>query len=389
MSVVANPSDTRHSAAMRIAPFELERYLNALEFSARHYICGSDVEGYRLSELLELATADDRERFASLSLGYTTAPGLEQLREEIARLYTSVAADQVLTFAGAEEAIFILMNVLCGPGDHVVTVWPAYQSLHEVARATGADVTLVELRESEKWALDLEGLKRAMRPTTKLVVINFPHNPTGAHLDKETYRQVVDIARDAGAYLLCDEVYRHSEYDASDRLAAGVDVYARAISLGVMSKTFALAGLRIGWIATHDRSVLEACAAYKDYISICNSAPSEWLALIALRAREKVIARSLAIIHANMALLDSFFQRRASAFSWVKPRAGTIAFPSFRTRTDVDAIARELVQHEGVVILPGSRFGHPGPNFRLGYARKTLPQALLALEAGLDRMRIS
>lgn len=374
---------------MRIPDFELERYLNALEFSARHYACGSDVEGYTLDELMELASPADRERFTSLSLGYTTAPGLEPLRAEIARLYTSVAADQVLTFAGAEEAIFILMNVLLSQGDHAVCVWPAYQSLHEIARATGAEVSLVELRESERWALDVDALKRAVRPNTKLVVINFPHNPTGAHLDKETYAKVVDIARDAGAYLLCDEVYRHCEYDPNDRLDAGVDVYARAISLGVMSKTFALAGLRIGWIATHDREVLNACASYKDYVSICNSAPSEWLSLIALRSRDKVVARSLSIIEKNLALLDDFFARRESSLSWVKPRAGTIAFPSFKKRKDVDAIAADLVKHEGVVILPGSRFGHSGANFRLGYARRSLPTALGALEAGLDRLRIN
>lgn len=370
---------------MRIVDFELERYLNALEFSADHYLCGSDVEGYRLDELLALASEEDKARFNSLSLGYTTAPGLPQLRDEIARLYTTATRDHVLTFAGAEEAIFILMNVLLSAGDHAVVVWPAYQSLHEVARAAGADVSLVELRESEGWKLDVDVLRKAVRPNTRLIVINFPHNPTGSHLNRASFAQVVDIARDANAYLLSDEVYRYSEHDAADRLPAAVDVYERALSLGVMSKSFALAGLRIGWLASKDTALLDRCAAYKDYISICNSAPSEVLSLVALRARDHVVARSLEIIQANLVLLDSFFARYEGTLSWVRPRAGTIAFPSIKTAEGVDALAKSLVENEGVVILPASRFGHPGPNFRIGFGRRTLPVALRAFEKGLAR----
>ena len=371
---------------MRIPDFELERYLNALEFSATHYVCGSDVEGYRLDELLALASTEERTQFEKLSLGYTTAPGMDALRDEIGKLYTTASREHVLTFAGAEEAIFILMNVLLSADDHAVVVWPAYQSLHEVARATGASVSLVELHESAAWKLDVEALRSAVTAKTRLIVINFPHNPTGATLDRASFDAVVEIARDAGAYLLSDEVYRFSEHDERDRLPAVADVYERGISLGVMSKSFALAGLRIGWLVSNDTALLERCASFKDYVSICNSAPSEVLSLIALRNREKVIARSLEIIRANLVVLDEFFTRWEGTFAWVKPRAGTIAFPSINTHMSIDKIARSLVEQEGVVILPASRFGHPGANFRIGFGRRTLPTALAAFEKGATRL---
>ena len=216
-------------------------------------------------------------------------------------------------FSGAEEAIFAVANTHLGPGDHAIVVWPAYQSLHEVARAAGADVTLHELHAADGWAIDVDRLRREVTPRTRLIVVNAPHNPTGALPDPATYRAVADIAAEAGAVLLSDEVYRFLELDEADRLPAGADVGPHGVSIGVMSKSFALAGLRIGWLASHDRALLDAAARFKDYTTICASAPAEILSLIALRARDRVLARSRAIVDANLALLDGFFARRADA----------------------------------------------------------------------------
>jgi len=260
---------------MRLQDFALERFFARWEFKAELLLCASDIEGWRMRDLLDLADEDGRRRWDDLRLGYTESPGDPALRAAIAGLYEQVSPDEVLVFAGAEEAIFALNNVLLGPGDHAVVVRPAYQSLAEVARAAGAEVTRVDLREADGWRLDPEEVRAALRPNTKLILINEPHNPTGSLMDRPTFDRLVELATEAGAYLIVDEVYRFLEFDAADRLPAAADALAAGVSIGVMSKSFALAGLRIGWVATRDRELLARLAAFKDYTTICTSAGAE------------------------------------------------------------------------------------------------------------------
>jgi len=370
---------------MRIEDFELERFFARYEFAVRHLLCASDVEGWPMADLLALADPETAALWHGLRLGYTEATGHPLLRAEIATLYESIAPDEVLVFSGAEEAIFAAANVLLGPGDHAIVVWPSYQSLHAIARAAGADVTLHELRAADGWAIDLDLLRRQLTPKTKLIVVNVPHNPTGALPDVATYRAVAEIAAGAGATLLSDEVYRFLEADPLDRLPAGADVGPHGVSVGVMSKSFALAGLRIGWLATHDTRLLDAAARFKDYTTICASAPAEILSVVALRARVAVLARSRSIVAANLALLDGFFARRPGQFGWVRPRGGSIGFPELRAGVPIDRFTEDLVAAEGVLLAPGSIFGHPGNHFRLGFGRTDLPAALAGLEVFADR----
>ena len=369
---------------MRIADFALERYFARWEFAVEYLLCASDVEGYPMAELLALADAEARGLWENLRLGYTESTGHPLLRAEIASLYEGIEADDILVFAGAEEAIFCLANVVLGPDDHAVVTWPGYQSLYEVGRAAGADLTLHELSEEDGWSLDVERLIGSLRSNTRLVVVNAPHNPTGmvpTHADWA--RLTGELAR-RGVHLLADEVYRFLEFEEADRLMAGADAFERGISLGVMSKSFAMAGLRIGWLACHDRELLARCAAFKDYTTICASAPAEILALIGLRARDEVLARSRRIVADNLALLDAFFVRRSDRLSWVRPRGGSIGFPRLLDAVPVDRFAAELVETSGVLILPGSQFGHGGNHFRIGFGRQNLPEALGRLEAFLD-----
>jgi len=274
----------------------LERFFAELGPRARHLLCTSDIEPLRLRELLDLADPGTRELWDGLALGYTEPGGMPALRAEIAGTYTAIEPDEVVTFTGADEAIFLALNAILRPGDHAVVTWPAYQSLQEVAYAAGADVTLLPLDRDSGWALDLDALRRAIRPTTRVVIVNFPHNPTGALPDRATLDAAEAIAAEVGACFFSDEVYRHLEYDAADLLPAAADYGGQAVSVGVMSKAFGLAGLRIGWIATKDRDLLERISTYKEYISACNSAPSEVLALIALRARAVLFDRSLGLL---------------------------------------------------------------------------------------------
>ena len=371
---------------MRIADFALERYFASWEFAVRHLLCASDVQGYAMAELLELADDETRDLWDRLTLGYTESSGHPLLRREIAALYEHIEPGDVLVFAGAEEAIFCLSNVLVGPGDHVVVTWPGYQSLHEVARAAGADVTLHELHEADGWDLDVERLIGSLTEATRLVVVNAPHNPTGMLPTHTQWARLTDELADRDVHLLADEVYRYLERDEADRLVAGADAYPRGISLGVMSKSFAMAGLRIGWLATRDRDLLARCASFKDYTTICSAAPSEILALIGLRARDRVLARSLWIVADNLELLEGFFRRQGDVVHWVPPRGGSVGYPRILRGGPVDDLAARLVEAEGVLLLPGSRFGHPGDHFRLGFGRTDLPEALARFEAFLDRI---
>jgi aspartate/methionine/tyrosine aminotransferase len=379
------PGMVPHHGPVRIADFALERYFARWEFAVEHVLGASDVQGIPMAELLAMADDETLGLWDGLTLGYTESTGHPLLRREVAALYEGIEPDDVLVFAGAEEAIFCLVNVLVGPGDHAIVTWPGYQSLHEVARAAGADVTLHELREDADWALDVAALRGQVTPATRLIVVNAPHNPTGMLPDRATYDALVALTAESGAYLLLDEVYRFLEADA-ERLPAGADALDRGISLGVMSKSFALAGLRIGWLATRDRDLLARCAAFKDYTTICSSAPSEILALIALRARDRVLERSRSIVAANLERLDGFFEDWADRFTWVRPRAGPVGFPRLTVPgVEIDDWAAGLIEAEGVLLLPGSQFGYGGNHFRLGFGRTDLPAAIERLETYAER----
>lgn len=370
---------------MKIADFELERYFATWEFAVRHLLCASDLEGYPMADLLALADDEARGLWQDLHLGYTESSGHPLLRAEIAALYDTLSADDVLVFSGAEEAIFCLLNTAVGPGDHVIATWPGYQSLYEVARAAGAEVTLHELHQADGWALDVDRIRAALRPETRMVVVNAPHNPTGMLPSHAEWQALVALCAEAGIHLFADEVYRFLEYDGADRLTAGADALPAGISLGVMSKSFAMAGLRIGWLASRDRALLERCAAFKDYTTICPSAPAEILSLIGLRAKETVLERSRGIIASNLAVLDQFMAERPDVMTWVRPRAGSVGYPALAlggrfAGWDSDRFAAELVESEGVLVLPGSRFGQPGNHVRLGFGRLNMPEALAGLE---------
>jgi len=372
---------------MRLADFALERYFARWEFAVEHVLCASDVEGWLMGELLELADDEARAMWDGLSLGYTESTGHPLLRREISTLYESIDADDVLVFSGAEEAIFCLMTTSLQEGNHVIVTWPGYQSLYEVARAAGATVSLHALREEDGWSLDVDRLIRSFRPETRMVVVNAPHNPTGMLPAEGEWRRLASECAAAGIRLVADEVYRFLEHDGAKTLPAGADMDERAVSIGVMSKSFAMAGLRIGWLATRDRAVLDRCARMKDYTTICSSAPSEVLALVGLRARERVLARSRFIVAANLGVLDDFFERRADAFSWVRPRGGSTGFPKLvptgPAGSSADAFAARLVEETGVLLLPSTTFGSGDSHFRIGLGRTDLAVALAKLEAAL------
>jgi aspartate/methionine/tyrosine aminotransferase len=359
---------------MKLHHFRLERYFARHEFSAPYLLCASDCESMEIGDLLALEP-DAHDRFMSLSMGYTDSLGDPGLRSGVAGLYEDMEADHILVHSGAEEAIFNFMNVALDPGDHIIVHAPFYQSLGEVARGVGAGVFEWRGDPNRGWELDLEVLKRSLTPRTKVVAVNFPHNPTGFLPSLEFARELSALSDTHGFVIFSDEVYRGLELDPSRRLPALADLNPRAVSLGVMSKTYGLAGLRIGWIATRNDALFRELAAFKDYTTICASAPGEFLATLALRHGDEIAARNLHIIRENLDRLDLFFDSHADLFRWRRPEAGSIAFPTL-LKGDAEEFCADLLEKADVLLLPGTLYGPGFNSFRIGFGRKNLPVAL-------------
>lgn len=367
---------------MQIEPFKLERYFARYEFKAPYLLCCSDCEAMSISELLEIAP-EGREGLQGVWLGYTESPGDPALRHEIAGLYDGIDPDQILVHSGAEEAIFNTMNALLTPGDHVIVQYPCYQSLVEVARAIGCEVTYWKLEDNQGWKMDFDFLEDRLQENTRMVIVNTPHNPTGHLFSFDEQKRLNHLSQKHGFVVFSDEVYRLLEYDSNNRLPSICEINDRGLALGVMSKAFGLAGLRIGWLVIRDEKMYTRIAAYKDYTTICNSAPSEYLATIALRNRDKILERNLSIIRRNLDLLTAFFERTSSLFSWHKPLAGPIAFPRLN-RGDVETFCRDVVSEAGVLLLPGTLYDNEYNHFRIGYGRASMEASLTKLEEYLQ-----
>jgi aspartate/methionine/tyrosine aminotransferase len=364
--------------------FRLETYFSRWEFNARYHMCASDMESMSVRELLDLADDDDRRSWDELRLGYTETFGAPELRNAIAGTYEHISDAEILTFAGAEEGIFAAMQVLLTPDDHAIVITPNYQAAETVPGSI-CEVSGVALAADDNWSLDLERIRGALRENTKIISINFPHNPTGKVLERSIFDGLIDIARERGIYIFSDEVYRLLERSDEIRLPQIADVYERGLSLNVMSKAYGLPGLRIGWIASQDKDVLSKMERAKHYLSICNSAPSEILAQIALKSREKILQRNHELIAENLGLLGTFFDDFADLFDWYIPDGGCIAYPRYAGPDGVESFCRNLVEKAGVLLLPASVYQSeltpvPTDRFRIGYGRAgTLD--------GLDAMR--
>ena len=364
---------------MRIEEFKLERFFAKYEFKAPHLLCSSDPESFSIEELLDLEP-DSMESFKKQWLGYTETQGNPKLRKEITKLYEKINPENILVHSGAEEGIFIFMNVALKPCDHIITMFPAYQSLYEVAKSVGCEVTKWVLDENDSWELNIDFLKQNIKKNTKAIILNCPHNPTGYVMSKDKLMQIVDIARKENIFIFSDEVYRFLEYKDEDRLPAICDVYENGISIGGMSKAFALPGLRICWTATKNKEILNQIAKFKDYTTICSSAPSEFLSELAIRNKERIFRRNIEIILHNLKILNVFFDKYKDIFNWQLPKAGTIAFPGIKLDVDVEIFSIDLIEKKGVFLLPGTKYDFGNKNFRIGFGRKNMPDALKLFE---------
>jgi aspartate/methionine/tyrosine aminotransferase len=346
---------------VKIEPFALERWMTRHELNARYDIAESGILPLRLADLLGWLPAGERQAtldsLLEMPLGYSEAVGTRALRSLIAATYTDCDPDNILVTTGAIEANFLLFSALLGAGDHVIVSHPAYQQLHSMPRALGCEVSLWDVDQDHRF--DVNALARLVRPTTRLIVVNTPHNPTGAVLSPEGARHVYALAESVGARVLCDEAYRWLTVPGGDPFAPPmVDHGPRGISVGTVSKPFGLPGLRIGWIAA-PQDVISACLGIRDYVSLSPGKLSDAIAQLALRHRERIIERNSHIIAANLAATTRWIARHSEILSWAPPRGGLLALVRYRLEPEIASLelADRLAIDYDVMLAPGSAFG--------------------------------
>ncbi len=337
-------------------------------------IAESGIYPLNTAELIELLPADQRQsvldELLSLRLGYTEARGTARLRGELASTYEDVSPDDILVTTGAIEANFLLFTSLLDVGDHVVAVYPAYQQLYSVAKAIGCDVTPWNVSQrAGRFAYDIDELERLVRPGTRLIVVNTPHNPTGATLTDADLARIYDIAESNGALVLCDEAYRWLDIPDGRPLAAPMrNLGPRAISVGTVSKPFGLPGLRIGWIAATDE-IAQKCWSTRDYTSLSPAGLSDYLATVALRNRDALIVRNGEIMRSNLAVADVWFAEHADLAAWDRPRGGLLALVRYAAANPSSEVADHLAKDYSVMLAPGSAFGYEG-HLRIGIGQR-------------------
>jgi len=366
---------------MQITPFRIEEYMGKYEFAAKYLLSSSDAESVTIEEILALEPGA-HDAFLKHWCGYTESLGAPWLREPLAAIYTSIHPDDLVVVSAAEEAIFLFYHALLTPQDHAIVETPCYESALTLPKSTGAAVSEWPRKPDDGWAHNLSALEALIRPNTRAIYINTPHNPTGLLMRPEIFRGVLDLAAKHNIHVFSDEVYRELEHDPTTRLPAACDLYDRALSLGSVSKTYGLPGLRLAWLACHDQNFLQKIVSLKHYTTICASAPSEFLTALAFRHRQKFIDRNLQIVLRNLPQLTAFFSRHADLFDWTPPNASTIGFARFKPRKDVLAFCDELVRDASVLLLPGTVYDEPR-HIRFGYGRKNMPESLSQLETYL------
>jgi aspartate/methionine/tyrosine aminotransferase len=367
---------------MKIEPFALERWMTRHEQNARYNIAESGILPLRLGDLLGWLPADERQiildRLIEMPLDYCEAVGTHELRSLIAATYTGCGPDNILVTTGAIEANFLLFNTLLDAGDHVIAPYPAYQQLYSVPRALGCEVSLWKVGPESGYRHDVDALAQLIRPNTRLIVVNTPHNPTGSVLSPEGARRVYALAESVGARVMGDEVYRWLTVPGGGPIAPPMFEHGpRGISVGTMSKPFGLPGLRIGWMAA-PKDVVSACWAMRDYVSLSPGKLNDAIAQLALRHRERIIERNTRIVSANLAAVAAWIAGHPGVLSWTPPRGGLLALLRYRLEISSLDLADRLATDHGVMLAPGSAFGYEH------YLRIGLGQDPGVFRAGLD-----
>lgn len=353
---------------MKIRPFAVEEWMNAWEVGARYNIAETCVDSISMNELFSL-TGESREEFldklCERRLSYGDIEGLPEFRSGVCGLYRTLSIDNIVPTHGAAGANHHVFYSLISEGDRVISLIPTYQQLYSIPESFGADVQLIHLKKENGYLPDLEELRKLVTPETKMICLNNPNNPTGALMPEEMLWEIVELARSVDAWVLCDETYRHLSQE-DDWCTSIADIYEKGISVSSMSKVFSLAGLRLGWIATHDMDAIHAFMTHRDYNLISCGMVDEMLAALALRHSDKLLERSRSIVRDNLRILDDWVAREPHV-SYVKPEAGTTALVYYDLDIPSYTFCEEMYHKTGAFVTPGDCFEIPH-SMRIGYA---------------------
>ena len=379
-------ASTRHSTGSGADRFALGEFLALWSGRATHDLSTSDSETLSLSSLLSMATSDARDGWHELRLGYTNPCGSQALRAAIAARHRVLRADDILCCCGAQEAVACVLKVLLPPGSHAVLLLPIYQP-SELVLGSLCAVTGLALREDEDWQPDPDRIEAALRPETRVVMMNFPNSPTGASVDPDRLEALVAICRRRGVWLVNDEIYRQTEIVQGVRQPPMLaDLYERGVSINGLSKGFGLPGLRVGWIACRDRALLDAALVAKSTLSTCLSAGSVILAAIALAAEDRIVPAARAIGAANWRKLQAIIDARPDLFTQEPACNLAICYPRYLGMGGATAFADRLAREKGILLLPGMLWKTtlaplPMDRIRIGLGHMRSGSALDALSA--------
>ena len=372
---------------MHIKPFGIEMWMNEFEDHCKYNLAETCVKSMTIGELIEVSGKNTKlsEELANMKLTYGEITGSKQLRKNIASLYKNQTTENVMVTHGAIGANSLVYNTLISKGDKVVSVLPTYQQHYSIPESLGAELSILKLKPEHKFLPDINELKQLIKPDTKLIALTNPNNPTGSLMDEALLLEIVDIARTCDAYIICDEVYRGTNQNDPEYGTSIVDIYDKGISTGSMSKTYSLAGLRLGWI-TASPDILKDVFIHRDYNTISVGVIDDYFASIALENRKKIALRNTTITRNNLEILDNWVKNERF-FSYVKPKAGTTALLKYEFNIPSREFCIQILENTGVLFAPGSAMDMEGW-VRIGYANdsKILTQGLTVLSKYLDKL---
>jgi aspartate/methionine/tyrosine aminotransferase len=364
---------------------ESEEYFAKYYYSKPYFICLSDCESISISELIDLG-GGSVEEFLKIKLVYPEMPGSASFRKEIASLYEAVNEDQVLVLGAPVEGIYLTMNTLLEKGDHVILLSPAFDPLFNVAEHLTNNVSRWFLKKKgNTWELDFDQLETLLKKPTKLLIINFPHNPTGFHPSRAELNRIVEMASRHGVRIFSDEMYKGLEYKPIDRLPTLPDIAENSVALGGASKALGLAGLRLGWLVTKDPVLYKKLFELKNYTSMCSTQAGEYLGQMAIRATPKLVERNLKIVKQNLVVAEGVFQKWKRHIEWIRPMAGSVSAVKLNHKS-AEAFCHKMAERYGVVLLPLRFMGFEDQYARVGFGRTDFAVCMKVFDEALGEI---
>jgi aspartate/methionine/tyrosine aminotransferase len=323
-----------------------------------------------------------------LPIRYGYHKGKPELRECLANQYPGLNSNQVIVTNGASEAIFSIMSAILVPGDHVIIEHPNYPSLYEIPRSLGCSVSFLHLSFDKQFKPDLDEIRSLVTTKTKLVCLTHPNNPTGSMISKETLEKLIEWVEAQNLYLLFDETYREMSFESI--LPPAATLSPHVISISSMSKCYGLPGIRIGWLATEEQSILDAVLAIREQVTITNNAMSEEIALRVLEQKDKYLKKAREHIQRNRTIVSAWMNQQED-IEWVYPEAGVVSLPrvAAHVKVDPEKLFRMLAEKYKTFVIPGRCFEMDNTYFRLGFGATPdeIETGLKNLGSALNRLR--